>query len=188
MEDFTCSLNIPFQHYVLLSFEHFDFLNKTNSVYGALLWILIDDKIQRVYYNYPGLPEYYHGKVLKIVYNRKIDSDLYSTIYTRNHRVISTGFKAKFSFVLPSQKITKNKENPFFFDCSGPNYKYFQDHVMCNLKRECAGFEDEWNCTFSSLGCKGDISIGQSCYALFHSLEVRRTTLTCLLFVTLKAI
>ena len=80
----------------------------------------------------------------------------------------------KIYFSLHPPQALPLKLHSGLFNCSVPHYASFEEHVRCNLKKECEGREDEGgHCPFSSAACDGNIAVANvKCYSL-HVLRTR---------------
>ncbi|KAK7507745.1 hypothetical protein BaRGS_00000710 [Batillaria attramentaria] len=75
------------------------------------------------------------------------------------------GFQMMFSFH-PANQTPHELGNKF--DCSGPNYNSFRQHLDCNLELECQRGEDEHaDCPYSSPACNQSIAFKTKCYQFY---------------------
>ena len=89
----------------------------------------------------------------------------YQSIVFKFEGNIMKNFKILFS-TLSEEYIPHTLENGKF-NCSVSHYSKFQEHVHCNLKRECGDGQDETEyCPFSSTACQGLVASRNKCYLL----------------------
>ena len=157
-EENFCSITIPLKHSILLSFVHLDVLN-TSSVDQRIFIISDWEIVTFVHTTNDFQPQLFTGRTLTLRYTH-INSSMQ----------ISTGFKARFSFLQPEQEPRYTKST--LIDCSGSSYEYFKDHVMCNGRFECEHRVDELNCSHTSPACNGDYSIRDKCYTVVDENKV----------------
>ena len=120
------------------------------------LWIFTDDSFMIIdRFTDFLLPITLKTKHFKLIYT-------YS-LYTE---IVSTGFMIRFTFLQPKQLPQFSNHDETNLNCSQPNFKFYQDHVLCNLLKQCAGNEDEKDCDFSHKECNGDIFIDNNCFPI----------------------
>ena len=57
------------------------------------------------------------------------------------------------------------------WNCSVPHWPDFHRHLLCNLVRECAGGEDEMDCSYTPCGTHNhSVEFAGACYSLHRSL------------------
>ena len=172
--DYSLEIDVPKGYRLLLSLVHFDFINVTNN--DQMLWILTDHS-SKMYDHFQKfkMPLAYTTKKLKVIYSYSTYSD-----------IVSTGFILRFSFLLRDQLPIRSSIDYNAIDCTQPNYRFYKEHVQCNLRKQCDGNEDEKYCDFTSHHCQGDISLNQSCFAIVDGVSI--TIISQQKFKTLKQI
>ncbi|KAK7480598.1 hypothetical protein BaRGS_00028174 [Batillaria attramentaria] len=115
------------------------------------------------------------GKIFKTFYlPRVFKSSLVITASYDKLVEIPRGFKLLFSFHPVTKAPLFKMENAFtpIFDCSGPRYASFKQHLHCNLDTECQHGEDEGeHCSFSPPGCDGHVGYQNKCFVLMKGYQ-----------------
>ena len=167
--DARYTVEVPEKHTVMISFEQFYLMEPSfdrldNSLCLDYLKILSTDETTGA----ERAELFACGNVYLVpdVYNQSLTLHFHTDM-----RFFRTGFKMRFS--LHRRSSTPRKVQTGLFDCSGPNYGSFQDHVQCNTHIECEGREDEGgHCPFSNPACDGSVAVGDKCYTFFDSQRV----------------
>ena len=163
--DAWCNVTVPTEHVVMVSFPYFALLStprmKTPLGHGSFVSLsAVTPTGQAENEETLHKTEYISPRVfLASVLTVRFVSD---HLGLKNEQ--RSGMNMSFSFhpTLTAPRVLVGTE---FFNCSVPHYAAFQQHLHCNMRRECEGREDEGShCHFSSALCKGGMAAGGKCY------------------------
>ena len=77
------------------------------------------------------------------------------------------GFNLKY-ITLPSYALPEHV-NPYTYNCTVSHFYTFKDIFMCDLIRDCEGYEDEDGCAVYSRSCGGRaVQAGTKCISVLH--------------------
>ena len=105
--------------------------------------------------------------LFKVCHTDLVESHLFRTSlkieFVSAPRFPAIGFKMRFSFHTQEDepRISSNGR----YNCTSANYELFKQHVECNLFTECKNNEDESDCSYTSVACKGAVAYGSRCYS-----------------------
>ncbi|KAK7474595.1 hypothetical protein BaRGS_00034179, partial [Batillaria attramentaria] len=152
-------VEVPHNHKVLISIHHVDI--EASDGPGCAFDSLV---------LYARFTQFYTHTIWNVCGSRYPSPELFGARtffveFVTDRSTEMTGFRLHFSFhevsALPEQ-LPGGKWN-----CSGQNWVNFQQHFLCNLVTECAGAEDEQNCSYATDLCgPGLISVAGGCYSL----------------------
>ena len=192
-KDYFCSLQAPKGTKTVLNFIHFDIMNLTNLESNIRILTKgwenqTTNEVNRInfdqvmIFNISSLKLYYYSNHIS-----SLKFDYHSD--SRMPRRIVTGFKMRFSLVLPSELPEYSIALQVFLECNRSEYEVFMDHVKCNFKKDCDKGVDELDCPFTSPQCNGDVSVGDHCFAIFDKQSNRMVILknVCLHFISVSS-
>ena len=152
---FACStLRVPDGQVVMVTFDRLQAANVWQSVHVTLQGNVAYDLRD---FQYEGI-------------NREaatFDTEELQVRVRLPHFFFEAHIKMLFSFYAKGNVPKRLKSG--LYNCSGNDYRRFQQHLDCNLKVECEDGRDEaGHCPFSSPACQGLEVAGDRCFKLFR--------------------